>query len=301
MPGVVRRDEAPVDHPGPRLGVGERGDDDELVGVGDDDPLDGSVSSAVRRSTVRRSSTRTIRARASGPPATSPTMRDLVADDDALAAELAGLHRRDDPLALLRPRLRPAGGGVAATVDADDHRDERVLVRGPVLGARPRARGSARTRTSLSSRSRQLPPALPPRRARAAVGEHAVPEAGEVGHGLARSCRRPRPSCPSPAGRGPPPPSPSGGRGRCGTGPPCSAAGMIRRPSSVSATAPPRACISVVRAASRSVSWPRMCATPADPRRRRRRGRRARRRRGSARRVVQVDVDARRARPCPRR
>ena len=39
-PGVVRRHQGAVDQPGPRLGVGERGDDDQLVGVGDEHPLD---------------------------------------------------------------------------------------------------------------------------------------------------------------------------------------------------------------------------------------------------------------------
>src|ERR671928_18360 len=36
----VRRDPRAVDEAGPRLGVRERDDDDELVGVRDDDPLD---------------------------------------------------------------------------------------------------------------------------------------------------------------------------------------------------------------------------------------------------------------------
>ena len=38
--GVVRRDERAVDQPRTWLGVGQRGDDDQLVGVGHDDPLD---------------------------------------------------------------------------------------------------------------------------------------------------------------------------------------------------------------------------------------------------------------------
>jgi hypothetical protein len=73
QPAVVRRHEAAVDQPLARRRVGQRGDDDEHLGVGDDGPLDGSVSSGVRRSSEVRGSMRTMRASASGPPARSPT------------------------------------------------------------------------------------------------------------------------------------------------------------------------------------------------------------------------------------
>ena len=56
----------------------------------------GSSSSAVRRRTEVRSSMRTMRARVSFLPDRSPTMADPVADHRRLAAQLAGLHRRDD-------------------------------------------------------------------------------------------------------------------------------------------------------------------------------------------------------------
>ena len=55
----------------------------------------GSLSSAVRRSTEVRSSTRTMRASVSFAPDRSPTSRDPVAHHHALAAQLAGLHRGD--------------------------------------------------------------------------------------------------------------------------------------------------------------------------------------------------------------
>ena len=44
--------------------------------------------------------------------------------------------------------------------------------------------------------------------------------------------------------------------------PPCSGAGRIASPSSVSVTSPPSPVNSRASALSRSVSWPRMCAMP---------------------------------------
>ena len=82
----------------------------------------GSVSSAVRRSTERRSLDADDAGqgvRAAGDVADE---RDVVADDDAGAPELTGLHRGDDALGLLlaeRPLRDQAR--VAAAVDADDH------------------------------------------------------------------------------------------------------------------------------------------------------------------------------------
>ena len=71
--GVERRHQRAVDQPRPRFRVGERGDHDQLVGVGDDHPLDRVV---VVRGPAQRGgalATSTIRARASSMPETSPT------------------------------------------------------------------------------------------------------------------------------------------------------------------------------------------------------------------------------------
>ena len=57
----------------------------------------GSSSSAVRRSTVSRSSTSTTRASVPSSPETSPSQPDPVADDHAHPAELAGLGGVDLP------------------------------------------------------------------------------------------------------------------------------------------------------------------------------------------------------------
>ena len=135
--GVVGRDEAAVDEPGARLGVGERGHDDELVGIGDDDPLDrvGVVGGAPQ----------------DGGPLLDPhdpgegvgtaggvaDHGDSVTDDDGGAAELAGAHGDDDPLGQAL-----AGGDErrpAPPVHGRDPADDRVLVLGSLLGAGPGA------------------------------------------------------------------------------------------------------------------------------------------------------------------
>ena len=89
----------------------------------------GSSSSAVRRSTVTRSSTVTIRA-------SDPSTPGGVADQAApgrrrrrLAAQRPRLHRRHDRLALAEV------AGVAASVDGHHDRGDGVVVAGPVLGA----------------------------------------------------------------------------------------------------------------------------------------------------------------------
>ena len=137
--GVVGRDEAPVDHPRSRLRVGQRRDDDELVGVGDDDPLDGVGvvgRAAQHRPALLDAHDAGQAVRAAGEVADE---RDVVADDDALAAELARLHRRDDALGLLlaeralRDEAACSGRGRPPMTKAGDG----VLVGRAVLGARP--------------------------------------------------------------------------------------------------------------------------------------------------------------------
>ena len=133
---VVGRHQAPVDQARSRRRVGERADHDELVGVGDDDPLDrvGVVGAAPQHgpSLVDADDARQ-RVRAAGRVA---DQAHPVAHDDALAAQLSSPHRQDGAFG------GPASGalwrdetGVAPPVDADDAAGHGVLVGGAVLGA----------------------------------------------------------------------------------------------------------------------------------------------------------------------
>src|SRR5215475_6481626 len=112
----------------PRRRVGQRADDDHLVGVGDDDPLDrvGVVRRAAQRGGPRgdphHPRERARRARC------VPGQRHLVADDNAPPAQLAGAHRGDRAIA--------DQDAVPAPVDRGDEALHRVLVRGPAPGAR---------------------------------------------------------------------------------------------------------------------------------------------------------------------
>src|SRR5699024_9278741 len=114
------------------LRVGEGGNDDELVGVGDDDPLDGvGVVGGAPQHGVALLDAHDPRQRVP-PPGGVPDHADAVADDDRGAAELSGAHGGDDAF----------GGsgyerGPAAPVDGGDAADDRVLVLGSVLGAGP--------------------------------------------------------------------------------------------------------------------------------------------------------------------
>ncbi len=129
--GVERRHERAVDEPRPGLGVGEGGDDDELVGVGDDDALDRVV--VVRGAAQRGGALDDLddpgqRAVGAGDVADDAH---AVAHDDALAAQGARLHRHH-------------GGAVdqegeAPAVDGDDDAVDGVVVGGTVLGAGPGA------------------------------------------------------------------------------------------------------------------------------------------------------------------
>ena len=132
MPGVVRRRQRPVDQAGARLGVGERDHDHQLVGVGDDDPLDGVV--VVGGAAQHGASAR--RPRRSGPASRRR-------------------RRRRRPGAPGRRRRRPCGpaagtsspsraarptsAGVAAAVDGHDQGVDGVVVGRAVLGAGPGA------------------------------------------------------------------------------------------------------------------------------------------------------------------
>ena len=127
-PGVVRRHEGPVDEARARLGIGQGGDHDELVGVGDDHPLDGVV--VVGGATQGGGAWDHLHdpgQRAVGPAGVTDDPH-VVADHDPLAAQGARLHRHH---AVSVEQEREA-----SAVDRDDAGVDRVVVARPVLGAR---------------------------------------------------------------------------------------------------------------------------------------------------------------------
>ena len=124
---VVRRHQGAVDQARARLGVGQGGHDDELVGVGDDHPLDrvvvvgGAPQGCAALDHLDDAGERPVVA---GRVADDP---DVVAHDHALAAEGARLHRHH-PVAVEQQ-------GEAPAVDGDDAPEHGVVVGRPVLGA----------------------------------------------------------------------------------------------------------------------------------------------------------------------
>jgi hypothetical protein len=133
--GVVGGDQAAVDEAGSRFRVRQRGDDDELVGVGDEHPLDrvGVVSRTAQDGLAGLDPHDPGKAAIS--PARVADDVDAVADDDALAAEFTRAHGHDDvPVAAVSDER-----GVAATVDGDDLTGHGVLVGRAVLAAGSRA------------------------------------------------------------------------------------------------------------------------------------------------------------------
>ncbi len=131
--GVEGGDEAAVDEAGAGFGVGQGGDDDELVGVGHEHPLDGVgvVGGAAQHGDAGGDPHDPGQA-ALGTGGVADEVH-LVTHDDALATELAGPHRRD---------VLPGSGladedPVAAAVDAEDPGGHRVGVYRPLLGAGP--------------------------------------------------------------------------------------------------------------------------------------------------------------------
>ena len=131
--GVVGGDQAAVDEPRSRLRVGQGGDDDELVGVGHEDPLDrvGVVGGAAQH----RRAWGDAHDAGEAPVGAGGVTHEVhgIADDDALAAELTGPHG-DDDVAL---RAVADEGRVTAPVDAGHPAGDGILVGGSVLAPRP--------------------------------------------------------------------------------------------------------------------------------------------------------------------
>ena len=130
-PGVVGGDQEPVDQPEPWRRVGERGDDHELVGVGDDRPLDrvGVIGRPAQDGPARLDPDDP--GERAGRAADVAGQADGVTGHDVAAAELTCLHRGDDLVADHAP--------VPATVDGGDEGFDGLGVRGPPPGARPGA------------------------------------------------------------------------------------------------------------------------------------------------------------------
>ena len=219
----------------------------------------------------------------------SPTMPDLVADDDRRAAQLAGPHRRHRTARVAVEQRRPTGRGRPSTTIAAVG----VGVLGPGLGARPgalRAGPDPDVGLVVVVPRRALGPAQ--RRSRR---QHVRPHAGEVGQRLGGGgdvvdldAGHPQPDDRA-GGR-----HPVVGVGAPGAG---RAAAAVDRQAVRGLLARRRrgALISAASAASRSVSWPRRWAMPRSRDGDRRPARPAPRRRGQFADVVQVDVDAVRA------
>ena len=267
-------------------------DDHQLVGVGDDDALDrvGVVGGAAQHRACA-GSTRTMRARRVRLAGHVTDERDPVADDDAVAAELAGLHRRDH--ALVRGR-RP---GVAGRGRPRPRTLDGVLVARAVLGRgrvpcgpggpgrRPR-RGACR---SVAPAMAQRPPSIPVHSARGTPGAswRSSPTSSTRTPGDRQADHR--------AGRRQP---------VVVVGwktPPCSGRGPDAQPSAVSVTSPPSSLISLgerrqpVGLVAADVRDAAQRATGS------RRARPARRDRGQLADLAQVDVDARGSGRCRRR
>ena len=127
-PGVVRRHECTIDKAEPRLGIGQRGDDRELIGIGDDDALDriGVISGAAQDGGAMvnaHDACKVVDTTASA------REGDPVADDHTLAPELARLDREHDDALV-------GGEGEATAVDGDHHRRRGIGVSRAVLGPR---------------------------------------------------------------------------------------------------------------------------------------------------------------------
>ena len=177
-PGVVRRDEAAVDQPGAGLGVGQGRDDDELVGVGDEHPLDGvGVVGGAAQHGRSRGDAHDPGEAAVGAGRVADEVH-LVADDDALAAELARPHREDDPA----PRPVLDERRVAAAVDAGHpgRRRRRRARAGPCSVAASCAGSAGSGRRTRRSRASTGPSGA----RRDPLGQHPAPQRRELRHRL---------------------------------------------------------------------------------------------------------------------
>ena len=137
-PAGVGGDQGPLDEAGARRRVGQRDDDQQLVGVGDDHPL-GRVG-VIGGAAQHRSAFAATHDAGQGVGLAGQVADDvdLVADDDRRAAQFPGPHRGDDAVRVAAERAAPP-----AAVDGDDHGRLGVGVLGAGLGARTRTAARA--------------------------------------------------------------------------------------------------------------------------------------------------------------
>ena len=170
---VVGGDQETVDQPGPGRGVGEGGDDHQLVRVGHDDPFHrvGVVGGAAQHGRARLDPDHPGEgARLAGD---VPGQRDPVAHHHAAAAEFAGPHRGH--------RAVPDESPVTAAVHRRHEGLGRVLVRGPAPGPWPGALRGPDPDVILVQVGVGR---LPVQGARSSIAAHARGEAGErLAHG----------------------------------------------------------------------------------------------------------------------
>ena len=181
---VICRHQATVDHARSRLGVSQRRHDDELVGVGHDDSLDGV--GVVRGSAQNRAAGLDAHdpGQRVGAARGVPDDRHLITDDDALASELAGLHGNDDVV------TAPVHDqGVTAAVHAGHEPEDGILVSRAILGAGPGTPGvwpDPHVALVVRAGSRTHRPAirLPPNEASPSAWTIPIQRAGKSGNVL---------------------------------------------------------------------------------------------------------------------
>src|SRR5882757_2441652 len=250
QPTRVGGDQRPLDEPGARWGVGQRDDDQQLVGIGDHHPFGGIcvICGAAQHGSAFSASDD------AGQGVLQPgQVADdvhVIADDDRGPAEFPGPHRGDHPV-----RGSAKGTAPPAAVDGDDHRLLGVGVVGSSLGPRPRALARAYPDIGLVVvvRCQGISGACP-----ATMSAHMPGKSGSVLAVVAMS------STATPTTRSPMMAPAVAIRWSAYERqiPPCSGAAVITSPSSDSSHRPPSRLISAVSAASRSVSWPRRWAMP---------------------------------------
>ncbi len=134
----VGGDQRALDEADARGWIGQRDHDEQLIRVGDDDPL-GRIGVICGTPQYRSAFVASDDPRERvGPARYVADDPHLVADHDRCPAELPGAHRGDDSFGISVERAAPP-----SAIDRDDHRVGGVGVLGPGLGPRTRAASGA--------------------------------------------------------------------------------------------------------------------------------------------------------------
>ena len=137
QPAGVGRDQRSIDQAGARRRVGQGHHDQQLIGVGDDDPLGGIVVIGGAPQHCSPRPTPDDAGQGIRPTGKVANHVDVVADDDRCAAQFSCPHRGDPAIGVAVEHASPA-----AAVDADHHGRFCVGVFGAGLG--PRSRTASR-------------------------------------------------------------------------------------------------------------------------------------------------------------